>query len=269
MDNICDYSQISNTISTIRSYKEGFIINFYIDEKLSRSLISQGLLYIEIHEKCIFIFRKNDDFFHLYFISTGLTQLNCGLSKLSGTYPDSIFVTDLIGNNDSVIKICEVFEKNGFTIRRKLRRMVRTTGLDQEQTLDPIVDYAKPEYVKQLQELLIENFDKYSEQIPTEDEILQKIENKQVLITTYQSKLTGCVIFDINGISSHLRYWVTLPAYRNQKIGSSLFRRAFHECRNTKRQTLWVDDKNENAIKIYSYYGFTFESLTDFIMIKK
>jgi GNAT superfamily N-acetyltransferase len=79
-------------------------------------------------------------------------------------------------------------------------------------------------------------------------------------------KIDGLVVFEINGLTSHLRYWFVDPKMRDQKTGSALLRRFFHECRNTKRQILWVNTLNANAIERYAHYGFRAETMTDIIM---
>ena len=269
MDSVCSYSQIQEAIIAIKSYKRSFMTNFYMAEERCDLLINKQLLFCVNMQECIFILTKNRDFYHVYYIAADKDILAKSLKILMEKYPDDIFVSDIIGTETVVDEISSIYERFGFENYTKLYRMSRTENLDELQQLDERVKYATLEHAKQIQILLEKYFDPYSEQIPLIDEIQKYIETQNIVIITEEESVIGFVIFEINGLTSYLRYWFTHPDHRNKKIGSALLRRFFHESRTTKRQLFWVIENNKNAIIRYKHYSFKPEQLFDKIMIKK
>lgn len=269
MNNIHSYSQIQETIVAIKSHKKGFITNFYMSEERCNLFINKQLLFCVNEQECIFILQKNYDFYHLHYMTTSKDVLAKYLKVLMKKYPNDIFVSDIVGAKTVVSEISLVYEQCAFEKYIRLYRMSRTKKLDEPQQLDEHVEFASLEHTKQIQSFFQQYFDPYSEQIPLFDEIQKWIEIQNIIVITEKENIIGFVIFEINGITSYLRYWFTHPNYRDKKIGSALLRRFFHECKATKRQLFWVIESNKNAITRYKHYGFEQELLFDQIMIKK
>jgi GNAT superfamily N-acetyltransferase len=266
MEEITGYNLIVNDMDTIKSYKEGFLTNFYISEVRCNLLIKNRLLYTIKYNKCIFIFYHDHDFYHLYFITTNEKYLKESLESLMQKGSKEVFVTDIIGHKNTIRKLVEVFQQAGFKKYILLYRMSRATDC-YTQMPDSRVRYATPDYSGQIHSLLEQYFDKYSEQIPLQTELAQWIVNNNVLIVTEEKKIIGFVIFERIGVTAYLRYWFTHPDYRDKKIGSVLLKRFFYECRASKRQLFWVISANENAIIRYKHYGFAAEQLFDQTLI--
>ena len=103
------------------------------------------------------------------------------------------------------------------------------------------------------------------EQLPLVEELEKMIEQKHVLLSMREGHVAGMLLFDLNAML-YLRYWLVLPEYRNQGVGSELFRQFLWEGRETKQQILWVNQANENAIVRYEHYGFKKENMYDYII---
>jgi GNAT superfamily N-acetyltransferase len=269
MNKIENYQQIQDILIRIKDYKEGFITNFFIGEERCNFLINNKKLLFFNFEKCSFILFKNDDFYHLYYLSVNSQQLSIALKDLIKMYPEITFVTDIVGQETIVTELSKSFEQCGFEKYSKLFRMNRSKAEEQYEALDPRVEFASPEWANQIKSLLDVHFDKYCEQIPFMEEIEQWIKYKRIIGIFENDKIIGFVIFEINGMTSHLRYWFVDPNHRNKKIGSALLKRFFYECRNTKKELFWVITHNENAIVRYEHYGFKAEPLFDQVLIKR
>jgi GNAT superfamily N-acetyltransferase len=267
IEEITEYNLIVNATDMIKSYREGFLTNFFMGEARCNLLIKNKLFYSIKYNKCIFIFYRDHDFYHLYFMATNEENLKESLGNLRQKYQKDIFVTDIIGSENSIQKLAEVFQQIGFKKYILLYRMSRVKTIDETQTLDSKVEYAVPDYSEQIYSLLEKYFDKYSEQIPLGTEIVQWVASNNILVLTEGKKITGFVIFEKIGVTAYLRYWFTHPDYRNKKIGSALLKRFFYECRDSKRQLFWVISTNENAIIRYKHYGFVAEKLFDQVLI--
>jgi len=269
MDKVINYKQIIEVIITLRAYKKGFITNFYFNEDKCILLIKKNCLFLLKYEKCNFVLFKEDDFYHLYFFAVSSERLDSALKLLMENYSEITFVTDIIGSNTVVTEFTEFFEQYGFEKYSKLFRMSRVKTDEPDEESDFRIEYATPEWANQIKSLLNTYFDKYSEQIPFPEEINQWINDKRIIGILEKKRIIGFVIFEINGLTSYLRYWFVSPEYRDKKIGSALLRRFFYECRNTKRGLFWVIDSNENAIARYEHYGFKSELLFDQVLIKQ
>jgi ribosomal protein S18 acetylase RimI-like enzyme len=268
MDRIQNYNQIQDSIIKVKTYKEGFVTNFFIGENRCNLLIKKEKLYIVSCEQCIFILHKDYDFYHLYFLTTASDRLVQSLEELIQRYDEFIFVVDIVGTLSFIEPLSLSFKYVGFDKCIMLYRMRRLKGIDQKQELDNRVQYANLEQAKQVHDLLEEHFDKYCEQIPLVEEIEEWAKNKKVLVIVDRQKVIGFILFEITGMTSYLKYWFIHPDYRNQKIGSVLLRQYFHECCNVKRQLLWIINTNDNAVKRYIHYGFEQEQMFDEIMVK-
>jgi len=266
---IVNYGKITNIIISIKSLRESYLTNFYFGEDYCNMCINNKLFFVIEYEKCIFILKKDHDFYHLYFFASSKNSLEASLKELLLQYTNYIFIADIIGMETLVSELCSFYEQNDFIKYRKLFRMSRTKNLDEQQLLDERVKTATMKNAEQIKLLFEKYFDPYSEQIPLTDEIKKWIETKNIFIIVEKNNVIGFVIFEIIGMTSYLRYWFTHPEYRDKKIGSALLRRFFHECRATKRQLFWVISSNENAIIRYKHYGFEQEQLIDQIMIRK
>jgi ribosomal protein S18 acetylase RimI-like enzyme len=267
MDKIQDYNQIRNAIVAVKAYRKGWLTNFFFGEEHCNLLIASNKLFLINFEQCVFIFHKDHDFYHVYFISTDRETLSISLNKLVSQYLSSILVVDIVGTNNTMLS--SLYEQVGFEKYVCLIRMSRTENIDYTQISDPRVKFADTSNGSQIGELLETYFDRYSEQIPMREEIKTWITANRIITIIEQDKIIGFVIFEINGVTAYLRYWFTHPEYRNKKIGSALLRRFFYECRYTKRQLFWVIETNDNAIARYKHYGFEFEPMYDQVMIKK
>ena len=126
--------------------------------------------------------------------------------------------------------------------------------------------YAKREDVGMIDEMLHTHFDEQMEQLPLVEELEKMVEQKHVLLSMREGKVSGMILFDLNATTLYLRYWLVLPEYRNKGVGSELLRQFLWEGRETKRQILWVNQANENAIVRYEHYGFKKENMYDYII---
>ncbi|GHV30731.1 hypothetical protein FACS1894177_03840 [Bacteroidia bacterium] len=268
MEIVRDYNHIRQLTVDIKSYNERFITNFFMGESRCNLLIKNELIYTVTFGRCAFILYKDHDFYHVYYWATGINDLSEGLQQLIKRYWNEIFVADIIGIDADIRQISGQFEQAGFSAYSKLFRMRRIKEIDSPYVQNSNIEYANSGQTEKIQVLLETYFDRYSEQIPLKEDILQWIEDKRVIVFLEDELIIGIVIFEIAGLTSYLRYWFTHPAYRDRKIGSAMLRRFFYECRHTRRQLFWVIASNENAIVRYKHYGFEQEQLFDIIMKK-
>lgn len=270
MDSNVLFEQISERIVVLRDLKEGFLTNiFFGASTVDMWGYSNKSATLNVLGKSLFVLRENEGFFNLYFASTTPKQLTADLSNFMATASLQLpILVDLIGRNKDFPSIEQPFTDNGYSQYCSLMRMSRP--ITQEVLLpQKEITYATKEQAKQIHELLHCYFDPFSEQLPTLPQIEQWTEQKRILIREIDKKIAGFLIFEINGITSYLRYWFTHPNYRDKKVGSGLLRHFFAESSSTTRQLFWVIQNNDNAIIRYRHYGFKEENMFDKVLIFK
>lgn len=269
MDKIFSFQEMQEHIKWVKDFKKGFITNFFPDPfKISLWIHHNLLFQLKIGET-IFFLRKNDGFISLFYVTTTLTALDESLILLLKKEDKEVFVLDLVGN-ESISTIKNLFFAKGFKQQTSLIRMSRLNSSNDCVSLSTQYLYeANSEDARSILDLFNLYFDPYSEQIPLKEEIEKWIETAHILVYKDKGRIVGFIIYDLSGVTLYLRYWFVHPDYREQKIGSALFNNFLYKGKNTKRQLFWVIESNENAIKRYIHYGFFFEKMFDYVLIKK
>jgi ribosomal protein S18 acetylase RimI-like enzyme len=262
---VSSFLEVQQLIVFVRNQKKGFITNFYPEEFKINLWISNNELFYEDYTDSILFFHKCDGFVTLFYCTTTIDALDNALIKLES---DSLYVVDILSNTSKSLVI-EIFYNNGFKRHNSLVRMNKINQLKN-------IQYQPNENIKnadlsdtiEIQKIFFTYFDKFTEQIPINKELMQWIKQSHLIVYKDESKIVGFLIYDITGITLYLRYWFVRPEYRDQKVGSELIKEFLFRGKETKRQIFWVIESNENAIKRYLHYGFTRENMYDFVLIK-
>jgi ribosomal protein S18 acetylase RimI-like enzyme len=271
MTPVSEISQILYSIEKIKDGANNYNSNFYLDRQKLELWINLKILEIEELEGTIFILRRNRDFYNLYFISSDARVLELNLNILQGKYSNVVFIVDLVGMENEMTYLQNLFLHSGYHLYTSLVRMSKTTTdssirLDQEK----YITYAQRHDSSKVFSCFNDYFDPYCEQIPLVEEINKWIENGQMVIYSDKREVVqGFIIFEKTLQTAYLRYWFVHPEYRDRKVGSALINFFFRESITTKRQIFWVIRTNTNAIKRYEHYGFKPESLVDNVFINR
>lgn len=271
MTSISSLNTVLNIITQVKNLKKGYLTNFFLDTNKIELWIKLNIVFYKVIGDTAFLFRKNQEFYNLFYISTDTDALDADSIILCENFPNEIFVIDIVGRayENEIIK--NIFQKNGFYQYTSLVRM--STISKNILPLDPnmrSILYADPTKVQSIYDMLQNYFDPYAEQLPLIDEIITWTENKRILIYCDNNHtIHAFLIFDLVGQTSYLRYWFVHPDYREKKIGSTLLHKFFDEGKETTRRLFWVIVSNDNAIKRYEHYGFKKEELFDIVMINK
>lgn len=271
MNSATSINIILGIIMFIKNLKKGFMANFYLDIPKTELWIKSNLLFYEVIGDSAFLCRRNQEFNNLFYISTDTKTLDQDLDIFCNRYSNELFVVDIIGSENDIKNIKNIFNRIGFYQYTLLIRMSKVSNENcLFETDSKFITYADTQKVNYVFDLLQHYFDPYAEQLPLIEEINTWISNNGILIYSDDNQtIQGFLIYELIGQTSYLRYWFVHPDHREKKIGSTLLRSFFAEGRATKRQLFWVIESNDNAIKRYEHYGFKKEKLIDCIMINK
>lgn len=259
------YADIKSELFRLKS-KE-MKTNFFMTESQFNQLLSENKIIVFKTEKACFLLTDDFGFKRMYFIVSNALELNPFLEYLTANYQSEISV-ETAGNSNYLQEIKETFLQNGFFEYSSMVRMSKIRNEKEELNFENI-HLLTIDKKEEFHSLYKKYFDKFVERIPTSEEIDAFIENKSAYYFSDNNEIQGFIVFEIHGITSHLRYWFVHPNYREKKIGSKLIQLFFNIGENVKRELFWVIESNENAIKRYKHFGFVEEDMHNLILINK
>ena len=259
---------VMDQTETVKFVSRTLMTNFYFNKDMLDYWTRMALLFHEKIGETAFFFKKDLDFFHLYYVSPSYDELGRGLEALSSR--PAIFATDVITKIGEGVAVLDIFHDHGFYRYRTLVRMCMTKSPHSQKTADSAeIRFARKDDIDKLHDILTGNFDRYAEQIPSTDEIAMDVENNKIIVKEKNGVIAGLIHYDLIGLTSHLRRWFVNPDYRDQHVGSKLLRSYFSLSHKATRFILWVLQANENAIKRYLHYGYREDNLIDTIFINQ
>lgn len=265
MQKVKSIEELQQLVAEVRSLRQGFITNFFMDPVKHGLWIEKGDCFTDKVNHTLFIVKQSLTFWNVFFCSTSIGNLGKDLESFHVQHAGKTLMYDIVGRDLQCTPLVELFKSKGCNEATSLVRMSRITE-EQEYIPDPSVRYATISDVSQISALLHQYFDERTEQIPYDEELKAYARQNHVLVCDVNGCMAGFVIFEMNATTLYLRYWFTHPEYRDQKVGSRLLRRFFDEGKNTRRQLFWVIRTNDNAIVRYRHYGFVEENMFDFVM---
>ena len=260
---------LKELIAYIPNLRKGYITNFFLNEEKHKVWIETNQFFYMQYEDCILLLfnHKEEGFANLFYYSVSLETLKLCLKQFIQNNKTLVTFIDIVGREVMCTPVVDIIKSIGGKEETRFIRMSKI-GKPTEITVhnENGLQYATTSDLIEINMLLHNYFDKQLEQLPLQKELEQMVENKSVIRCIKDDKVAGILIFDRTPSTLHLRYWLTLPDFRNRGIGSVLLRRFLLEGKDTNRQILWVMKSNENAIMRYEHYGFKSENMFDYIM---
>jgi len=262
--------KVAGVFDAIQKAKEGasgFVTNFFPVQPKLQGWVDHGELFVESRDGSAFFWRKDRDFWHLYFCAANLASLKHAIASLSGLKSEPVMM-DLVGNEAALGDQLALWKSEGFRPYTQLHRMARAfqSAPDPSGTHDTPVVYAEKTDAPAISDLLGRSFDRLAEQLPMPYEIESAIESRQILVVKSQGMLGGLLFFETHGFTSTVRYWLVAEEFRASHLGSTLMRHFFATQSAVRRFVLWVIADNANAVQKYQHYGFIPDGLIDYVL---
>ena len=252
----------------VKSGHGTLVMNFYVNKDVLGRWIASGDLFHEKIGDTAFFFRRDDDFFHLFYVSPTHDELGRGLMSLSGR--PEILVPDVVTKTEEEVSVLRLFRSNGFHHYSTLVRMCVAGNLGGGANgVSDDVAFGSVGDVDRIRDVLTANFDCYAERIPSTAEIAADVADKKFLLIEKHGQIVGLVHYELIGLTSHLRRWFVDPGFRGLNIGSKLLHRYFSLSGKAARFILWVLRPNMNAIERYRHYGYREDGLVDTIFVNR
>ena len=269
MKKVTSIEQLQQCIASVRNYRKGFITNFFPDPFRHSLWIEKGELSFGETGESLFLLRENSFFYSLFYVSTTLEALKSDLALFLVKHQGETLVADVVGNQDNVTAR-QVFLDLGFQQYASLTRMSRINN-------SPETVYKKNLRIVNgnvadagvVYELLNQYFDPLAEQLPLLEELEDFAKKGQLIVYKENGEIGGFIIYELQGKTSYLRYWLVHPEFRGKRIGSALFTELLSRSADARRLILWVMDTNHNAVNMYQHFGAEFEMMFNYVLIKR
>jgi len=263
-------AEVFEAIQRAKAGAAAFTTNLFPIEARLRTWIEHKELFCtrDENEKVVFFFRKDRDFFHLYFFSPSPAALSSALQS-SPELNRECFSADIVAKEGATAELVDPFEQSGFRKYSHLARLSRVRNAAESTALPSTtqVEFAQESDSPRIQELLEASFDRFADQLPFDYEIRSAIEHRQIFVIRQDSAVAAFLHFETQGVSSTLRFWVVGKPFRASGFGSMLVRHYFASQTAVRRFILWVNAANENALQKYAHYGYAPDGLVDHILV--
>lgn len=270
MTPVATVSQVFDAIQQAKAGAPDFCTNFFPVQKKVQDWIEHDELRGAFRSDAVFFFRRDRDFWHLYYCAASKTALEREIPTVPEIGSERV-VLDLVGNEAAVSVPVGVWKSAGFNQHTRLFRMARVAQAFPEPVGGQTgrIEFANIADAQGIVELLEGAFDRFGEQLPLLYEIEAAIQARQVLVARHEGKIAGLLFFETQGFSSTLRFWAVASQYRTLKFGSALMRHYFATQNAVKRFVLWVAADNVNAVQKYGHYGYKPDGLVDYVLANR
>jgi hypothetical protein len=245
-------AEIKEIVSDFKNSQQTLFSNYF-------GLKEDDVCEILKTDHTIMLRKKEHDFYRLFLLSSDEAELTSLLDNLQGcTYVVNIPTKKALGRWQ------DVMEGSGFEF---LAQYDRYYNKEIEYRESEIGTYAEEEDADAIMRLLyVDEFSIYTDYLPTKEELIQMIRNKQVLVNKTDLGVLGVLIFTIEGKKCYLNIWI-------DRTQNGLF--LLFDAYNIMQENgitlsyFWVKSTNKKIIKIHKLTGAVADGLSDYSYIKR
>lgn len=257
------YTQLFERFKRIGSISN----NYLLPDELEYYINTGRISYVEEGEN-IFYLVKQETCYRVYY------QLN-NLQRLVEFAHDNNYAIEILYRGEKCYPLREIdyWEKCGFQVNlvrdfyQGVYSNMNVAGINTEVE----ISLAKNEVdVLNAIELFNQSFDSYTGDYVDESLTSMIYENKQLLVAYIDGRAVGFCHFYEKNKAVYLAHIVVNKNYRGRKIGYQLVVAMIKS--NMKdpktRYTLWVQQKNESAVKMYQSVGYKYAGKSTISLLK-
>jgi GNAT superfamily N-acetyltransferase len=243
------------------------LTNSYASVKETLSLLENGSSNIDNQLYSLFFIQKTQfHFWRFYFYIQDLQKINWSFFK------EKELITEIVVRDSKKEKwnlvLQEFQEKGNFKNYDSYIRLFKEKSEIKINKEDfSIIETANDLDLVFVQQLIENNFNKYSDKIPTLNEL--KILADTTFLIKDKGEIVAFFMTEKKGITLEFRYWLVLPKYRGRKFGKLLMDYVLTFDPEILRFTSWISLKNENVILAHKNLGFKEDGLTNYILYRE
>ena len=206
----------------------------------------------------IMLRKKEHNFYRLFMLSANKEELISILNSLQGeTYVINIPTKKGLGCWE------EILSAGGFTFLAQYDRYYNRQIEYRESEIGTFAEEDDADAIISL--LYVEEFSIYTDYLPTKEELINMIRNRQVIINKKGDDVLGVLIFTIEGKKCYLNIWID-----RSKEGLYLLFDAYNIMseKSIPLSYFWVKSTNKKIIKLHKLTGAVADGLSDYSYIK-
>lgn len=255
-----DWDALQRLMGAVPRSAPGYTTNFYGAREQVERWCAADRLRVMVTDGAVLVLRADRDVHRVHHVAQDPSALSAALALL----PAGRYATDLVGEGDTLERLCGAYRAGGFANHGFLRRMSRVQVPGPPAPGDAMV--ANPEDARAVAVFLDRLLDPVTEQLPGIDELAEAARAGRLLIARRGAALAGMLMYDIKGQLAHLRFWHVDRDARGVGVGRGLMAGFLSRCASARRIVLWVIGDNDRSIAIYRHYGFEPDGLLDRVM---
>lgn len=244
----------SSAISRLvmKAMKRGRPINLFWKKEDYEAQIQKNALYYTPLETGLALWLDRGDHYRLYF-------------SMDGTEPlpptEKPTVTELVFAEEECIPPC-------LSDWERLFERVRLSRPPMESALPTEATFAEPCHFDQIKQILQQCFDHLTGCLPTDDELMQDLQNNKILAYFDGQAPIALLHFSADGKRAEIRHFATLESARGQGCGKQLLA-AFLNLHSALPCSVWVRKGNAPALHLYEKFGFSADGRNSLVLKRK
>ncbi len=238
MKKITDISQINSAVS--RHFVKNVSTNNFISDESYLDEIENRSLYTIEGESYLLVLRKRENFYILNFHIHGSFELPRELESEK-------LVVEIPYKSGRAKET--FFETNGFSLFLERMRMTGKKTLNEGKA-----DFVKEEDALKAYKLLKDNFNKYSGCIPSFENFIKDVRDKNVLGYPKED-IKAILHFSVKGKSSEIRHLAVDINERKKGMAEELIK-TYHYKTDCVKYQVWLSKNNQPAENLYKKYGY-------------
>lgn len=261
---VTDFAELSAIRKELRAAFGSVVTNFNVFPAEAKKWIEEGKLLRLDSPRCVFLLHNAPRVEEVYYFAAATDDVaaTAEAMKEGGYGTGRPMVLEEVSREEK-----SALPLNGIMT---LTRMSRNTPSERPEDRRPAdgvaIEEASEEDIPEIERILLANFNPVAERIPDIAELSRIASSEgKIFVCRSDKAIAGLMICSFEPSAIHLRYWWTAPEVRGKGVGGSLLNEFFKAGADRRRQFLWVDRDNTNAIEKYSHYGFVQESMFDHI----
>jgi len=209
-------------------------------------------------DNTLLIRKKEFHYFRLYVMAIDETELSLLLKKLGEVeYVINIPSKTSIDNWDLLLR------NSGFDFLDVYSRFYNKAIPYYPSSIDT---FATEDEIEDIASLLYNNFSVYTDHLPTKEEIMGMVAERQIITDHKDGKVCGVMIYTITGNKGYFNAWID----KGENALSLLFKAKNILIENgVKYCYYWIKDTNKPVIKIHTLLGGKPDGLKDYTYIKR
>jgi len=227
------------------------------------------------NQACSFDNQSTDEFFYFFkktkydfknmFFYANKTAV---LANKSIFLKEPYFVTELITLDNKKEQTFYInnwlYSQENFHYRTNLR-MYRYNNLPVDELDFSLVQNPDQNDLEEIIFHLELNFDKYSEKIPSIEE-LKKWQNSTYIIKE-DNQIAAILISEMKGTTNELHFWLVISKFRGKGYGDLVFKYCLNCNKEIQRYTSWININHQYSIKKHIECGFLKDRITNKIYL--